>query len=155
MRQETVHKDFTTFVRAAEPKLSYALAASYGVQVGKEAAADALAYAWEHWEQIKEMDNPAGYLYRVGQTCARKYHRRPPLFPQVSSSELPHIEPGLPAALEKLSEQQRTAVVLLHGMEWSEREVADLLEVDRSTVRRHRDRGLVKLRQALEVESHA
>jgi DNA-directed RNA polymerase specialized sigma24 family protein len=37
-------------------------------------------------------------------------------------------------------------------MQWSEREVADLLEVDRSTVRRHRERGLEKLRRALEVE---
>ena len=155
MRQESVHNDFTAFVRVAEPKLSYALAAAYGGQVGKDATADALAYAWEHWEQIKEMDNPSGYLYRVGQTCARKYNRRPPLFPQVAVSELPHIEPGLPAALESLSEQQRVAVVLLHGMQWSEREVADLLEVDRSTVRRHRDRGLDKLRQALEVETNA
>ena len=155
MSQERVHKDFTAFVRAAEPKLSYALAAAYGGQVGKEATADALAYAWEHWEQIRGMDNPSGYLYRVGQTCARKYHRRPPLFPPVEATELPQIEPGLPAALESLSEQQRVAVVLLHGMEWSEREVASLLEVDRSTVRRHRDRGLGKLRQALEVQSHA
>lgn len=120
--------------------------------MGKEATADALAYAWEHWERIREMDNPAGYLYRVGQTCSRKYNRRSPLFPSVDRVELPRVEPGLPAALQSLSERQRIAVVLLHGMQWSEREVADLLEVDRSTVRRHRERGLEKLRRALEVE---
>ena len=155
MPEQLVHTDFTTFVKAVEPKLSYALAAAYGVHVGKEATADALAYAWEHWERIREMDNPAGYLYRVGQTCARKYNQRRPLFPQVVTAELPQVEPGLPAALEHLSEQQRIAVVLLHAMEWSEREVAALLDVDRSTVRRHRDRGLDKLRQALEVGSDA
>jgi RNA polymerase sigma-70 factor (ECF subfamily) len=152
---QSTNTDFTGFVRATEPKLSYALAAAYGTQVGREATADALAYAWENWKRLRAMDNPAGYLYRVGQTCARKYNRKSPLFPAADPVELPRVEPGLPAALERLSEAQRIAVVLLHGMQWSEREVADLLEVDRSTVRRHRDRGLDKLRQALEVETDA
>jgi RNA polymerase sigma-70 factor (ECF subfamily) len=146
------------FVKDTEPKLSYALAGAYGVQVGREATADAIAYAWEHWADLKEMENPAGYLYRVGQTAARKYimFMKPgPLFPAVNSSKLPHVEPGLPAALESLSDAQRTAVVLLHSEEWSEREVAGLMDVDRSTVRSHRDRGLKKLRNALEVGSNA
>jgi hypothetical protein len=29
---------------------------------GRDAAADALAYGWEHWERIKDMKNPIGYL---------------------------------------------------------------------------------------------
>jgi len=150
--------DFTLFVKDAEPKLSYALAAAYGIQVGKESTADAIAYAWEHWDDIKSMENPAGYLYRVGQTAARKYimYMKPgPLFPAVDRVELPDIEPGLPAALQSLSEPQRIAVVLLHSMQWREREVAELMDVDRSTVRRHRDRGLAKLRSALEVATNA
>ena len=155
VQEQTTHRDFASFAKTVEPKLSYALTAAYGVEVGKEATADALAYSWEHWDRIREMDNPGGYLYRVGQTCARKYNRRNPRFPAVDRVELPHVEPALPAALESLSEQQRIAVVLLHGMQWSEREVAELLEVDRSTVRRHRERGLAKLRQALEVGSDA
>ena len=155
MRDKLTHEDFTIFVTATEPRLSYALAAAYGVEVGSEATADAMAYGWEHWEDIKHMENPAGYLYRVGQTSARKYNRRRPLFPGVDRVELPRVEPGLPVALETLSESQRIAVVLLHGMQWSEREVADLLSVDRSTVRRHRDRGLAKLRHALEVGADA
>ncbi len=153
MQREQMQVDFRSFVLVTEPRLSYALAAAYGVQVGKDATADALAYAWEHWERIGEMENPAGYLYRVGQTCARKYHRRSPMFPAVDTVELPAVEPGLPGALESLSESQRTAVVLLHALEWSEREVAELLDVDRSTVRRHRDRGLEKLRRALQGDS--
>ncbi len=73
------------------------------------------------------------------------------MFPAVVSAVLPNVEPGLPDALAELSEPQRTAVVLVYVLEWSEREAADLLGVDRSTVRRHRDRGLAKLRAALEV----
>ena len=143
---------FTVFVKEIEPRLSYALAAAYGVEVGRESAADALAYAWEHWSEVQEMGNPAGYLYRVGQSSARRYRKRSPLFPAPVAGELPHVEPGLPAALGSLSEAQRTAVVLVHVLEWSEREAADLLDVDRSTVRRHRDRGLAKLRAILEVD---
>lgn len=149
------HDEFTVFVKEVEPRLSYALAAAYGVDVGRESTADALAYAWERWDQLQEMDNPAGYLYRVGQSAARKHRRKQPLFPTVDKRGLPEVEPGLPAALDRLSQAQRTAVVLLYVLEWTEREAADLLGVDRSTVRRHRDRGLTKLRTALEVDANA
>jgi DNA-directed RNA polymerase specialized sigma24 family protein len=150
-----VDAEFTDFVRSAGPRLSYALVAAYGVEVGSESTADALAYAWEHWSDMKEMDNPVGYLYRVGQSAARRHRRTGKLFPAVDHHRLPLVEPGLPAALSRLSEAQRTAVVLLYVLEWTEREAADLLGVDRSTVRRHRDRGLTKLRAALEVSTDA
>ena len=152
--QTRVDEDFSVFVGELEPKLSYALAAAYGFEVGKESTADALAYAWEHWSELREMDNPAGYLYRVGQSAARKHRRRSPLFPPVAVSEMPAVEPRLPAALIQLSQSQRVAVVLLYALDWSEREAAEFLGVDRSTVRRHRDRGLKKLRKALEVDGN-
>jgi predicted RNA polymerase sigma factor len=59
-------EEFTVFVTDAEPRLSIALAAAYGVDVGRESAADALEYAWTHWREVPEMENPAGYLFRVG-----------------------------------------------------------------------------------------
>lgn len=153
--QPDVEDEFSVFVKDVEPRLSYALAAAYGVEVGREATADALAYAWEHWREVRGMENAGGYLYRVGQSSARRYRRTGPLFPAVVAAELPEVEPGLPAALNSLSEAQRTAVILVHVLEWTEREAADLLGVDRSTVRRHRDRGLAKLREALEVGTNA
>ena len=39
------HRAFTRFVKETEPRLSYALAA-YGLEVGAEATADALVWAW-------------------------------------------------------------------------------------------------------------
>jgi len=147
-------EEFTKFVKDVEPRLSVALAAAYGVEVGRESAADAFEYAWAHWNDVRHMENPAGYLYRVGQSAARKYDRRGPLFPPIDHRELPHVEPALPEALSKLTEAQRTVVVLVHGLEWTEREAATLLGVDRSTIRRHRDRGLAKLRAELEVTSN-
>ena len=142
---------FTRFVKETEPRLSYALAAAYGPEVGADAAADALGYAWENWDRVRTMANPAGYLYRVGQSRSRSYRRPRRLFPAIAPADVPDIEPQLPSALESLTRNQRVAVVLIHGLDWTEHEAADLLGVSRSTVRTHAKRGLSRLRTALEV----
>src|SRR5436190_20051730 len=66
---------FERFVAITGNRLRVALVARYGVDVGVEACADALAYAWEHWHRVNAMDNAAGYLFRVGQTSARRQGR--------------------------------------------------------------------------------
>lgn len=148
-------REFTRFVKETEPRLSYALAAAYGIEVGAEVTADALAWAWEHWGDVEEMKNPAGYLYRVGQSKARRYLRPVVLFPAVPSFEAPGVSPGLHDELTRLSKNQRVAVVLIHGLRYTEREVADLLGISRWSVRTHADRGLAKLKDALEVVADA
>src|SRR4051794_12853309 len=67
---------FCEFVGAVEPRLRRALVAAYGSDAGREAAADALAWAWQHWDRVRAMDNPGGYLWRVGQTAVRRTTRR-------------------------------------------------------------------------------
>jgi RNA polymerase sigma-70 factor (ECF subfamily) len=113
-----------------------------------------LAYAWERWDRIGVMDNPAGYLYRVGRS--RGTPRRPkPVFGPVPSDHLPEVEPGLPAALLGLSEKQRVAVVMVHAYDWPRRETAEMLGISVSTLDTHLQRGLAKLRNGLGVQSHA
>ena len=146
---------FTRFVKEAEPRLSYALAAAYGFEVGAEATADALAWGWEHWGELRTKKNPAGYLYRVGQSKARKYTRPRVLFPSFPHAETPGIEPGLQPALESLSKNQRVALVMIHAMDFSEREVADLMGLSRWAVRTHAERGLQRIRGALGVRVDA
>ncbi len=140
---------FAEFVAEAEPRLRFALAAALGQQQGREATAEALAYAWEHWERISEMENPIGYLYRVGRTRGRPRRRR--AFVPAPVQEFPHIEPKLPAAVGRLSERQRVAVVLVHGFGWTRPEVAGVLGISVSAVNAHVARALVKLRSALGV----
>ena len=120
---------------------------------GREATAEALAYAWEHWEHVKTMSNVTGYLYRVGQSKTRE-RRTHQLFVRPEHAE-PWFEPALVPALEKLSEGQRTAVVLVHGFGWTMREVAECTDVKVTSVQNHLDRGLKKLRAALKVGSDA
>lgn len=148
---ETSDRVFTRFVKETEPRLSHALAAAYGVEVGAEVTADALTWAWEHWEKVRVMDNPAGYLYRVGQSKARRYHRPRRLFPVLPRQEVPNVSPELPRALDALSPKQRAAVVLIHGFGYTERAAADVLGISRWSVRTHADRALARLEKMLEV----
>lgn len=158
MAVRVVEQEFANFVRDVEPRLLYALCAAYGFEVGREATADALAHGWEHWDDVRTKDNPAGFLYRVGQSRSRRYlrwRRRKregllELFPSPAGL-LPSVEPGLAPALGGLSRMQRVAVVLVHGFAYSQAEAAELLGVSRTTVQKHAERGLAKLRSAMGV----
>ncbi len=135
--------------RAEEPRIQRALSAGYGPEIGREATLEAFEYGWEHWNRIQDMSNPAGYLYRVGSRCATRLRRNREsmlLTAEVPSEWDPWVEPGLDGALDQLTSAQRTVVVLIHGFGWTYQEVSELLGVRRSTVQRHADRALSKLR---------
>jgi len=87
-----VEEAFARFVEDAEPRLLRALVGAFGSEVGREAARDALAYAWEHWSRVEGMDNPVGYLFRVGQSRSRSYRRDRALFPEVPPRDLPEVD---------------------------------------------------------------
>lgn len=142
---------FAEFHQAAEPPLRRALIARYGGEIGREAAAEALAYGWEHWSKVRAMDNPLGYLYRVGQSSSRRLWPHRSVFLPTSEMTLPWVEPGLPRALDSLSARQRQVVVLVYGFEYTHQEVSDLLGIARSSVQNHVERGLSKLRSRFEV----
>jgi DNA-directed RNA polymerase specialized sigma24 family protein len=152
-RRRVDDRQFELFVTDLEPRLRRAFIAAYGAERGTEATAEALAWAWTHWPRVREMSNPAGFLYRVGQSRTRP--RRAAYLSAASESPMPWIEPRLATALPELSERQRTAVVLVHGFGWTLREVAELTGVKPTTVQNHLERGLAKLRFALEVHEDA
>jgi DNA-directed RNA polymerase specialized sigma24 family protein len=154
-RVESVAQEqqFRDFMLEAEPRLRRALVAAYGGDRGRDATAEALAYGWEHWSSVRRMQNPVGYLFRVGQSRTRPRRRR-------ALADRPPVdevwcEPGLPSALAALTEQQRIAVVLHHGYGWSLVEVAELLRIRKSSVQNHVERGMRVLRERLEGTTHA
>lgn len=144
---------FVEFVETNETRLRHALTAAFGYEAGKEAAAEALAYGWEHWDRVRAMANPIGYLYTVGRSKGRRLRSfAGPVFPAIPEDRTPWFEPGLPAALAGLAEKERTVVLLLHGYGWHMSEVAETLGVAKSTVQTHAERGMRKLRHKLGVE---
>lgn len=155
MRPKPVVSDeFTEFAKVAEPRLRLALGAAFGFDLAEDAAAEAVAFAWEHWDRVAAAVNPLGYLFGVGRNKARRSLRRSrrPSLPPVDSASLPWVEPHLPEALGELSERQREIVMLLHCFEWTLSEVADLLGMSKGTVQVHERRGMAKLRRALGVQ---
>ena len=147
--EDGLRAEFEAFVHDVEPPLRRALIAAYGFERGRDATAEALGWAWEHWDQAKCLDNKVAYLFRVGQSKSRD-RKTPVTFERGDSSD-PWFDPGLAPALGSLTEHQRVAVVLVNGFDWKLREVAELLNVGVSTVQSHLERGMRSLRNALEV----
>lgn len=147
------NESFEDFVAAVSPPLRRAFVARYGVDLGNEALADALAWAWEHRDRLGEVTNPTGYLYRVGQTSVRGNlrRRRRALLPVEEPPEHgPDRDVHLHAALEQLSDDQRVAVILVHAHGYSYADAADVLDIPVTTLRNHIPRGMKRLRRHLE-----
>lgn len=146
---------FEAFFNKAEPGLRYALVGAFGPEIGREAAADALAYGWEHWNRISRMENPAGYLYRVGQGRAKRALRRgaqqPPGEVSPVSDGAPMVEPALEPAMSELTQRQRQIVYLVAGADLGIRETARILGLSPGAVQNHYQRGLEHLRTELGV----
>src|SRR6478735_4125249 len=143
-------EEFSAFVRAHEARLRQALTALYGPEQARDAAAEGLTYAWQHWDRVRGMTNPAGYVYTVARSRGRSRRKVRVELPAPDAG-MPDVEPGLAAALALLPERQRVAVLLVHGWAWTHQEVADLMGVSVSTVRNHLARGLDTLRDRLGV----
>lgn len=153
-----MHHDFGQFMQDVAPQVERALVAAYGVEVGVEAAAEAMALAWERWEEIAVLHNPAGYLYRVGQSRARphvRWVRRKAVFAPTSHTSA--AEAGDPdlgelfSALARLGRDQRVAVVLVRMYGFSYAEAADVMCVSPAAVTNHIHRGMSALRRLMGV----
>ena len=141
--------EFDAFTLRCGPDLRRVLVSRYGLDVGVEATADALAYAWERWDRVSAMANPTGYLVRVGQSAARRYRRRPVVMPDPHPQAESTFDPRLPRALEHLSPRQRSAVVMICVHDCTYPAAAAALGVSESTLRNHVRRGLDSLRREL------
>jgi len=142
---------FEAWFESAEPALRSALVATLGAETGREAAVEALAYAWEHRDRVFAMDNPVGYLFRVGKRWGirqqRRGRRRFGLID--STAHPPGFEPALQSALAALSVRQRQVAVLCTGYGLTHAEAAEILGIRRSSVQNHAERGMARLRREL------
>jgi RNA polymerase sigma-70 factor (ECF subfamily) len=147
-----------------EARLRRALVAAFGPTLGADAAAEAWAWAWEHLDRLEEMDNPAGYLFRVGQSSARRQLRRRGREVSLGWGELlddrgrvdrlayAGMEPSLLRSLGTLSRRQRAAVVLVKAHGYHHREAAEVLGCSVSALQTHLQRGMRRLRDEMGVD---
>lgn len=118
------------------------LAATLGVvagdaHLGQDAAAEALARAYERWDRVSGMKSPGGWLYQVGLNVVRRRKRRLALERRLLRQV---VQPAAVApdsaeavelwdAVSRLSPRQRTAIALRYLADLPERRVAELMNV--------------------------
>ena len=142
--------EFQEFVTQRGPAIRRALVGRYGVEIGVEAYSDAIKYAWAHWARVGAMANPAGYLFRVGQSRSRRHRTwRAPVQASAEQQSEASGDPALHDALWRLPPAQRTAVFLVHGYQYSYRDAADLMAVSEAALRNYVHRGTTRLRVLL------
>ena len=143
------HDEYATVVNA----LSWSLG---GHDLGREAADEAFARAYERWEQVAGMGNQAGWVYTVGLNWGRRRlwrsNRERELLTKVPVSEVRHLHhrnPDLARALAGLSVKVRSVVVMRMLLDYSELDTAEALGLSPGTVKSRLHRGLAQLKQAL------
>jgi DNA-directed RNA polymerase specialized sigma24 family protein len=155
--RDELRRRFEREIRPLERTLQRAFAARYGLDLGAEVTAETIGWAWENWERVALMDNRAGYLYRVGQTAARRHvrwtRRRFDLPTEPRWNDAPDLPGDVFDALALLKPDHRVAVLMVHGYSFTYREVADLLGVSEAAVTNYVHRGLARLRTILEKKA--
>jgi RNA polymerase sigma factor (sigma-70 family) len=121
----------------------------------EELAQDAFVRVWEHWHRVRVMDDPTGYLYRTAMNGYRSRYRRALLalrsqFTQREAADgLAVIDDrdAVVRRLDRLTRNQRAAVVLLDLLEFTSEEAASILRSTPGAVRTQASRGRAALRQ--------
>ena len=144
--------EFDVFAEEAVRRLKRAVPPAVGVDATADAVAEALAWAWEHRDELDDLRNPHGYLYRIAVNAGRRRRRELEL-PPADPAVMPEVEPGLVPALMALSVMQRQVVWLVHACEWTYGETAEALDISASAVGTHLTRAMTRLRTALLEEA--
>ena len=117
----------------------------------EEIVQDAFAKVFERWNRLNE---PGGYLRVSVINGARSELRKREVGRRLGLTRRPETVTGerdyLIDALDQLSANQKTVLVLRYYVDLSEREIADALNIRPGTVKSTTSRGLARLRKALE-----
>lgn len=122
----------------------------------EDVAQEALVKAYERWDRIRRLSDPAGYVYRMALNARRSRLRRVALAARKAAGRL---EPdpvsatddrdAIRRALRTLPEGQREALVLVEWLGLTDEEAGKLLGVRPVTVRVRISRARPKLQEAL------
>jgi RNA polymerase sigma-70 factor (ECF subfamily) len=106
----------------------------------EDLAQDAFVVAWERWDRVGTVDNPAGYLHRTAMNAFRKRYRREQILRRITSVAGRPTAPPVDASLELdetlrvLTPRQRAALVLTELLGYNASEAASTLGVKASTI---------------------
>ncbi len=155
--------EYERFCAQAHPRLVAAFAHHFGDRyLAEDLAQEALIRAREHWARVRGLDAPIGWAYRVGcnlgtSAVRRRANERRAVARRGELGALAvHVDPdtserdAVRAALSRLPERQRQAVIARHYLGLSAAEAAEALGTTPGALRVLAHRGLVALRAELE-----
>jgi len=148
--------DFDAFYRLARPSVGRALALTLrDNDLATDAVDEAMVRAYQRWDHVGLLDNPAGWVYRVGLNHARSRLRRllrrvaPPAPESIAATEFTVADPAIALALDELSIDHRSVVVCRLLLGWSEAQTADALAIRPGTVKSRLSRASKQLERRL------
>jgi len=130
--------DFDEFYVSTRTTVGRALAVTLrDVDLATDSVDEALVRAYQRWEHVGRLDNPAGWVYRVGLNHARsrlrRLLRRAPA--PAEAVEFSVADPAIDQAIAGLSHDHRAVVVCRLLLGWSETQTADALAIRPGTVK--------------------
>ena len=134
------HEDFESWYRSEHPRVIGVLCAISGdVDAAREAVDEAFARALARWERVRGMDAPGAWTCKVALNVLRRNKRRRATEERAFKRAMPTVpvpatDPELWAAVRRLPERQRTAIVLKYVGDLPEAEIARMMRVRRGTV---------------------
>ncbi len=151
------HDGFDEFCRAEHANTTRALVWALGdLDLGRDAADEAFARAVERWDTVAAMQNPSGWVYRVGLNWGKRRRwraKRGRELTELVTTDTQQVDryadPDLANALDSLPVSVRSVIVMRHLLGFSEQQTADALNIRPGTVKSRTNRGLAKLRQQL------
>ena len=148
---------FEEFYREQRAPIGRALALTLrDTQLASEAVDEAMARAYQRWSRVQALDNPGGWVYRVGlnwsRSILRRAHRPAPTW--VTSSSVvadvgSALDPAIDRALARLSIEQRAVVVCRLLIGYSEAQTAAALGLRPGTVKSRLARATTRLQSLL------
>ncbi len=157
MTETPVALSFDDFCGREYASIRTALGWSLGNhELAADATDEAFARALERWDRVGSMENPSGWVYRVGQNWAQRRRWRTKRESDLHRQARPqavhrdyYSDPDLATALLSLPMKQRSVVVLRHLLGYSERETAEILGISTGTVKSRLSRSMDLLRYLL------
>jgi len=162
----SVAEDFDRFYLREYPRMvALAYALSGNRWAAEEIAQEAFVRAHRSWKRIVGYDKPGAWLRRVTVNLATSHLRRRMVEAKALAlmaigrtstlPEHPDGEDALWTAVAELPRRQRQAVALHYLDGYTIAEIADVLELNESTVKTHLQRGRQALARTLGMEGEA
>lgn len=151
------HGEFAAFYAASKDRCLHALLALHpDTPAADDLVAEAFTRAWERWADVRAHPSPIGWVLRTATNLRIDQWRRATRIVRLDSpatSQLDaRLDPQVVAALGELSERQREVVVLRVLLDMSNRDTANALGIEPSTVPVHLRRALAALRTHLPIK---